>query len=182
MIGKFTISAFTASPGRLPLGMTSPIQRWRRPPDWRDSGSRCFHAAAQGCRGGPDPVTAGPGSKRRAFVGCREDLADFGSWVFRNLDRLQYRLADKGTPAVRPVRKAAGLLEMAWLPHRVRRMDAGIHPQTPEETFMRANRLIPIAGLAFAVACSDAATSPHRHPVMPPMGDRSAQATTCCCR
>jgi hypothetical protein len=40
-------------------------------------------------------------------------------------------------------------------------MDAGIHPlQLPEEVFMQANRLIPIAGLAFAVACSDTATSP----------------------
>jgi hypothetical protein len=33
-------------------------------------------------------------------------------------------------------------------------------PQPPEEIFMRANRLIPIAVLAFAVACSDDATSP----------------------
>jgi hypothetical protein len=33
-------------------------------------------------------------------------------------------------------------------------------PQPPEETFMRVNRLIPVAGLAFAVACSDTATSP----------------------
>jgi hypothetical protein len=34
------------------------------------------------------------------------------------------------------------------------------NPQLSEEVFMRANRLIPIAVLAFAVACSDTATSP----------------------
>jgi hypothetical protein len=94
------------------------------------------------------------------------------SWIPRDSDRLRmmdrpcvstqcsFRLADKGTPAARPVRKATGLSEMAWLPHRVTPDECRQTLKPSEEIFMRFNRLIPIAALAFAVACSEDATTP----------------------
>ena len=70
-------------------------------------------------------------------------------------------LADKGTPPARPVRKAPGLSEMAWLPAQGIADACETFTLNPlRRTFMQANRLIPIAVLAFAVACSDDATSP----------------------